>query len=368
MEELEQNVETLREQNENAAESKTGQPNMNIPGQSTCPRCGNQFDPKEKKCPHCGLKNNLKLCKTCGATIAKNAKRCPKCGAKNKKPIYNRVWFWVLIVFVLLRVFSGFSKAIEADNTENAVTTQSSAEETTDVLSSEESALVGRWSASKIYILDQMKSSDMAGAEFEMEFNADHTGKMITSSNGTTSFEWGYEETTDKGDMVYTIGSNVMVAIVGNRSNMSQYAGDLMVTSDQNTVFILEHNGAGGSTKPTASTSSAKTAETLAKSKVVSSNVSIGKQNALKKANEYLNVMAFSYSGLIEQLEYEGFSTEDATYAVDHCGADWMEQAAKKAEEYLNTMAFSRSGLIDQLEYEGFTSEQAKYGAEQNGY
>ena len=72
--------------------------------------------------------------------------------------------------------------------------------------------------------------------------------------------------------------------------------------------------------------------------------------------------MAFSYSGLIEQLEYEGYSTEDATYAVDHCGADWNDEAAKKAEEYLNTMSFSRSGLIEQLEYEGFTHDQAVYG------
>ena len=52
-------------------------------GKLVCPRCGNAFEPKEKKCPHCGMKNNLKPCKTCGATIAKNAKRCPKCGAKN---------------------------------------------------------------------------------------------------------------------------------------------------------------------------------------------------------------------------------------------------------------------------------------------
>ena len=72
--------------------------------------------------------------------------------------------------------------------------------------------------------------------------------------------------------------------------------------------------------------------------------------------------MAFSYSGPIEQLEYEGYSTEDATYAVDHCGADWNDEAAKKAEEYLNTMSFSRSGLIEQLEYEGFTHDQAVYG------
>ncbi len=94
----------------------------------------------------------------------------------------------------------------------------------------------------------------------------------------------------------------------------------------------------------------------------------IGEKNALKMANSYLKTMAFSRSGLIKQLAYEGFTNEEATYAVDNCGANWMEQAVKMAKSYLNTMAFSRSKLINQLEYEGFTYEQAVYGVEQNGY
>ena len=94
----------------------------------------------------------------------------------------------------------------------------------------------------------------------------------------------------------------------------------------------------------------------------------VGEKNALRKAHDYLNYSAFSYTGLIGQLEYEGFTTEEATYAVDNCGADWNEQAAKKAEDYLDYSSFSRSGLIDQLKYEGFTSEQAEYGVSQNGY
>ena len=70
---------------------------------------------------------------------------------------------------------------------------------------------------------------------------------------------------------------------------------------------------------------------------------------------------------MIEQLEYEGFSNADATYGADHSGADWMEQAVKKAESYLEYSSFSRSGLIDQLEYEGFTHEQAVHGVNSVG-
>lgn len=93
-----------------------------------------------------------------------------------------------------------------------------------------------------------------------------------------------------------------------------------------------------------------------------------GQINAANTARDYLNTMAFSYTGLIEQLKYEGYSDEDATYAADNCGADWNEQAAKKAQEYIDTMSFSRSGLIEQLQYEGFTAEQAEYGVSSVGY
>lgn len=91
-------------------------------------------------------------------------------------------------------------------------------------------------------------------------------------------------------------------------------------------------------------------------------------EQALNSALSYLEYTAFSYSGLIDQLEYEKFTTEQATYAADNCGADWNEQAAKSAESYLKFSSFSRDGLIDQLEYEGFTYDQAVYGVEANGY
>ncbi len=90
-------------------------------------------------------------------------------------------------------------------------------------------------------------------------------------------------------------------------------------------------------------------------------------EQAVRQAEQYLDYTAFSRSGLIEQLEFEGFSRADATYAVDHITVDWKKQAAKKAEEYLDYTAFSRSGLIKQLEFEGFTSSQAKYGADAVG-
>ena len=96
--------------------------------------------------------------------------------------------------------------------------------------------------------------------------------------------------------------------------------------------------------------------------------LTMGQQNAVKKAESYLSVMAFSRQGLIEQLMYNEYPEADATFAVDYINPDWNMEAAEKAQSYLDSMAFSRQGLIDQLIYNGFTPEQAEYGATAVGY
>ena len=88
----------------------------------------------------------------------------------------------------------------------------------------------------------------------------------------------------------------------------------------------------------------------------------------MRSASQYLDYTAFSRSGLIGQLEYEGYATADAEFAVDHLAPDWNQQAALSAQAYLDYTSFSRQGLIDQLIYEGFTPEQAEFGTTAVGY
>jgi Host cell surface-exposed lipoprotein len=95
--------------------------------------------------------------------------------------------------------------------------------------------------------------------------------------------------------------------------------------------------------------------------------LSVAQENAIESAASYLDTAAFSRSGLIDQLKYEGFSKKDATYAVDLLDVNWKQQAVKSAKDYLDTSSFSHSGLVDQLEYEGFTAEQAEYGVTKTG-
>lgn len=96
-------------------------------------------------------------------------------------------------------------------------------------------------------------------------------------------------------------------------------------------------------------------------------NETLSQKNAIRKAASYLDYSDFSATGLIKQLEFEGFPHEDAVYAVDNVGADWNEQAEKKARSYQDYSGFSRAGLINQLKFEGFTNEQATYGVDALG-
>lgn len=95
----------------------------------------------------------------------------------------------------------------------------------------------------------------------------------------------------------------------------------------------------------------------------------VSRLNAVRAAQNYVSVMPFSRQGLIQQLVgFEGYSADDATYAVDNITVDWSEQAAKAARNYLDLMPFSRSGLIEQLtSFDGYTYSQAVYGVATTG-
>lgn len=96
--------------------------------------------------------------------------------------------------------------------------------------------------------------------------------------------------------------------------------------------------------------------------------LTLQQKNAITKAKSYLSFSGFSRAGLIKQLEFEGYSTADATVGADNAGADWNVEAAQKAKSYMDMTAFSRQGLSDQLEFEEFTPEQIAAGLAAVGY
>lgn len=103
--------------------------------------------------------------------------------------------------------------------------------------------------------------------------------------------------------------------------------------------------------------------ESLKRSNSSSRTMTRGESNALRTAHNYLKYTAFSKKGLIDQLEYEGYSTSEAKYAVEKIDMDWKIQAGIKAVQYLKYMPMSKSQLEDQLVFDGFTYSEASYGA-----
>lgn len=94
-------------------------------------------------------------------------------------------------------------------------------------------------------------------------------------------------------------------------------------------------------------------------------------EQALKSAQNYVDVLHFSRQGLKQQLTSEygsGFSEEAAEYALEHVDVDYKQEAVEAAESYLDTMSFSRQALKQQLTSEygsGFTEEEAEYALDQ---
>ena len=90
-------------------------------------------------------------------------------------------------------------------------------------------------------------------------------------------------------------------------------------------------------------------------------------QKALDKANEYVDTLPLSHDGLIKQLEYDGYTTDVATYAADNCSANWNKEAKEMAEQYMDSTTYTYKDMVQQLEAEGFTKDQAKFGAKAVG-
>lgn len=88
-------------------------------------------------------------------------------------------------------------------------------------------------------------------------------------------------------------------------------------------------------------------------------------KNALRKAESYSNNLHMSKQGIYNQLTstVEGFSAEDAQYAIDHVEADWNANALAKAKSYQQTLSMSKNAIYNQLTsvVEGFTAEEAQY-------
>lgn len=280
---------------------------------------------------------------------------------KKKKPFYKRWWFWAIAIILLLG-----SCGQSAEEVEHAT------EPTTDILATLDAAEV-------LENASVETAAELIRTVIEESGHDGYDGYDVTYSDNLICVDfWGYNilsclDSALNGDASAVAKWNEIVLSQENLSaSYSNFVKTMGLTdvsvaiSIRNAVNFENYLLTTVNGKTTYNYLDVVESDNIKREEAMES-ASTGETNALKKANSYLNYSAFSRTGLIDQLEYEGFTTAEATFAVDNCGADWNEQALKKAKSYLDFTAFSRKGLIGQLEYEGFTTDQATQAVDNCG-
>ena len=168
-------------------------------------------------------------------------------------------------------------------------------------------------------------------------------------------------------EFYYDPDGGTIAAVNANDCFMSATATrakELETLAGSSTALAAPPAPSAQSTAPAPSTPSAKSAP---------QPLTGPQKNAVRAAQSYLSISAFSRDGLIEQLSSQagnGFNVNDATKAVDSLNVDWNQEAVKSAKQYLQMMGFSCNSLVQQLSSRAgakFTQQQATFGAQRAG-
>lgn len=235
-------------------------------------------------CPKCGAycSDDCAFCPSCGAPLNAAAEAAAR-GGRRKKPIYKRVWFWLLVLLVVVNV----SNRISYDrNIDKLPKNTSSPQQTTQQMSSgtpqQYDVPVGHRNAlsrARSYLttvgglsynrlIDQLKFEGYNDEECAFAVNncgADWFEQALISAKSYLS-NMAFSAQGLKDQLVYE-------QFTGEQAN-----------------YAVENCGADWD------------------------------EEAAEKAASYLSHMSFSSDQLIEQLEYEGFTPDQAVYGVRQNG------------------------------------------------
>lgn len=87
----------------------------------------------------------------------------------------------------------------------------------------------------------------------------------------------------------------------------------------------------------------------------------------MRSAENYLRSQGISRLGLIDQLQFEQFSEEDARYATEQSGADWNAEAVEAAQDFLSRNPYDAKTLTVLTESMGFTEDEVTHAVDEAG-
>ncbi len=226
------------------------------------------------------MSNKLIKCKSCGREIAANVKECPACGVKNKKPIYKRIWFWIIAIIVILGVATAVSNSKKVTVAVVDMSTMTEAD-------------VDKWAnENKINIKKKEEYSDTVAKGKVISQSVEANKNCYEGDKITVVYSLGKEPTEGQKNALKRAES------YSSTTNMSKKGIYRQLTSEFEKFKAEEAQYAVDNMK-------------------VDWNA-----NALARAKSYQKNSNMSKQRIYEQLtsEFEQFTPEEAKYAVDNLG------------------------------------------------
>lgn len=149
-----------------------------------CPRCGGEFDEKEKFCPHCDTPNRKMICRSCGKQINARDPVCKFCGAKNRRRVDSlrigllvAVPLLVVLLIVLLPKKSGTSKELSGTQMQAEV---SSASESPEKSAAQSETQDAPEQSSQSFNVEKHSGTLFSSGTVEITIPSDYIGEDVT--------------------------------------------------------------------------------------------------------------------------------------------------------------------------------------------
>ena len=215
----------------------------------------------------------------------------------------------------------------------------------------------GEYTVSKKETIQQAEDAAFAEA---LRSISEQVGVIVSSNTQVKNSSVTHDE-------IITISKNLIKVVSKKFERNVTSAGDIhiiaYVTGNVDSDVVISEINSISNQKHTRGNSDSDNSNSASSNQTETKNNSPEYENAIRQATNFSENFHLSKKGLLRQLLYNGFSKEIATSAINSIKADWKQNALKKADQYLLTGYFSKKRIYIQLfsPSEGFTHEEALY-------